>query len=98
MTDKRMLLKAIARCDQPIEFVTSVPTAFMLLAQLQLALRHPGNTGMSAEVARDMARNLQAAIAVHVPEAVALMEEGWHPEFDVTREEFKDQCPGFDDI
>jgi hypothetical protein len=58
--------------------------AFVLLAQLQLALRHPGNTGVSSDVAREIAKKLQAHLQGPVLEYVA--ELGWNPDFDVPRE------------
>ena len=51
------------------------PQAFMLVAELQLALRHPGNTGTAAEVARSVIRVIGDTLG---PEARVLIERGWH--------------------
>lgn len=56
--------------------------AWILLSQLQLALRHPQNTGPSAEAARQIARRLQSIVAPHGALA-AVAERGWNPDYDV---------------
>lgn len=58
-------------------------TAVCIVAQLQLASRHPKNTGPSRDVAEEFARTLQAHIAEVAPENAAIMEMGWNPDFDV---------------
>ena len=72
----------------PIEMAILPCRAFVLVAHLQLALRHPGNDGESAEIARDIARRLQSKLAEIHPLIGQALETGWHPEFDVSREEF----------
>jgi hypothetical protein len=54
---------------QPIE-------AWVLLGQLQLALRHPENTGPSAKITRVLARHIQARVAGSGVLA-AVAEAGW---------------------
>lgn len=62
--------------------------AYALVAQLQLALRHPGNAGESADCARQFAQALQAYLGREIDPVLAeSLEYGWHPEFDVEREE-----------
>ncbi len=69
--------------DAPdIPLVIGADAAFLLLAQLQLALRHPANRGESAEVVRGFAVELQRYIAQYIPDLIDLIEKGWHPEFD----------------
>jgi hypothetical protein len=85
----RLLNKA-----KPIEMAITAPRAIVLLSQLQLALRHPENNGVSAEIARDMARRLSAHLSAIDPAIAALIAQGWHPEFDATREEFEQQQRG----
>ncbi len=56
--------------------------AWILLSQLQLALRHPENTGPTAEAASSIARRLQSIVAPHGALA-AVAERGWNPDYDV---------------
>jgi hypothetical protein len=69
-----------------IELATTPARAFMMIAQLQLALRHPHNTGSSAVFAREMADNLTKVVCHYVPEAAELIAQGWEPAYDVTEE------------
>lgn len=80
------ILRKLADCKQPIEFVTTPSRVLILIAQLQLALRHPGNTGKSAEVAREFITNMTRAVCSQVPEAQELIDMGNNPAYDVTRE------------
>jgi len=60
-------------------------TAFevwVLLGQVQLALRHPANRGAAAEIARHVAHRLQAAVAPSGALA-GLARMGWMEECDV---------------
>lgn len=50
--------------------------AFMLLAQLQLALRHHSNTGAAADFARAFAHSLQERIST-TPALAELCVRGW---------------------
>ena len=56
--------------------------AWALLSQIQLALRHPGNTGHTSEYARRLARRLQEAVANEGAMA-EVAEWGWDPQHDV---------------
>lgn len=80
---------------QPLEMAILPFRAFVLVGQIQLALRHPENRGPSAEIARDMAVRLQALLGQIDPAIAEALEHGWHPEFDVSAEEF-DQLRGGD--
>lgn len=57
-------------------------TASCIVAQLQLASRHPRNTGPSRQIAELFARELQARIVEVAPENTATLEMGWNPDFD----------------
>jgi hypothetical protein len=57
--------------------------AYLLVAQLQLALRHPANRGPSANTIKNFAVELQRRIVERVPAAQEVLEKGWHPEFDM---------------
>lgn len=50
--------------------------AFTLIANIQLALRHPNNTGASAEIAREAARKLQRELSIN-PVIYQVAEMGW---------------------
>jgi len=56
--------------------------AWVLLSQLQLALRHPQNTGPVSQMARQFARRLQSIVASHGALAI-VAERGWNPDYDV---------------
>ncbi len=47
----------------PLRLEIDRVTAWVVLAQLQLALRHPENTGPSAEIARGFADQIQSLVA-----------------------------------
>lgn len=66
----------------PILIQINPDTGFFLLAQLQLALRHPGNTGNGAQTIRQFAIGLQERLTELCPEVGDVLEKGWHPEFD----------------
>ena len=63
--------------------------AFCLIGQLQLALRHPQNTGPTAQMTREFAERL-ILIAATTPALRAIAELGWDPNFDVRGEEVAD--------
>jgi len=56
---------------------------FCLLATIQLALRHPGMTGATAEIARAFAEELQKRIVAASPGMKDLCAAGWDPEYDL---------------
>lgn len=56
--------------------------AWILFSNLQLSLRHPGNTGPSSETARALAALLQTAVAT-TPALMTTAERGWNPDLDV---------------
>lgn len=58
-------------------------TALSLITHIQLATRHPGNRGPASEDATLIARAIQGAIALRSPELGRLLEQGWHPAYDV---------------
>lgn len=58
-------------------------TAICVIAQLQLASRHPKNNGPSRALAEVFARMLQQKVAEVAPENAAIMEMGWDPGYDV---------------
>ncbi|HEY9699687.1 MAG TPA: hypothetical protein V6D10_20670 [Trichocoleus sp.] len=80
------VIRKIGNCPATVEFATTPARLFILLSHLQLALRHPDNIGESAAIARQIADNLANMICHYVPEARQLIEMGWNPACDVTRE------------
>jgi hypothetical protein len=63
---------------QPVMLEMDKVTAWCLLSNLQLALRHPGNKGPSSQIARNVAMNIQAAICPEPESALArVAEQGW---------------------
>ena len=56
--------------------------AFALISQVQLALRHPQNTGWNASEAENLARTLQT---IFPPDSAfyKVLEMGWSSQFDV---------------
>ena len=79
---------------QPIEMKITATRALILLSQLQLALRDPDNNGASADIARNMAQRLGDRLSAIDPAIAAAIAQGWHPEFDLTRDEFEQQQGG----
>lgn len=71
--------------EQVVEVVMDTPTAWTILGQLQLALRHPMNTGPSAERTRRLALEVQAKIAPSGARK-ALADLGWDPRYDEAQE------------
>jgi hypothetical protein len=66
---------------EPLQISIQPMMAWALLAQLQLACRHPRNQGPTRRMVERFARQLQGLIA---PEGVLarLAERGWKPEYD----------------
>jgi hypothetical protein len=67
----------LARSDRKITLTLSPAEAFALLAQLQLALRHPANGGGSSEIARAIAQYLELQVAT-TPALRAITTQGWN--------------------
>ena len=55
--------------------------AYCLVAQVQLALRHPENTGASRPVVEGIARELEQLFSDR-PLMADLLKRGWRKEFD----------------
>ena len=55
--------------------------AWMLFAELQFALRHPENTGPSARVAHNIAKQIEQRVAT-TAKLRLLATAGWDPKFD----------------
>lgn len=72
---------ALAARTDAIRLLLSPFEAWVLIGQLQLALRHPANTGPSAQIAKILALRLQSIVA---PDGVLALiaARGWHAEYD----------------
>jgi hypothetical protein len=83
------IVNKIAASEELIEFATTPARAFMLISYLQLALRHPQNTGESAEFVRQMITNITMTIATvtQTPEFAGLVAMGFDERFDADTEE-----------
>lgn len=66
--------------DIPLDLSPMV--ASVLIGQLQVALRHPGNRGESARVAALFVRRLIALLAVEAPELLPIFERGNDARYD----------------
>lgn len=63
------------------------PEVFVIISQLQLALRHPMNTGLSSELGRVIAERLIRAICYVEPGAAAILNHGFDPDYDISDDE-----------
>ena len=62
----------------PIVLKLTGMEALCIIGNIQLASRHPKNTGPSANIAQNIARRLQVAISI-TPWLADMVEFGWHP-------------------
>jgi len=69
--------------DQIIKLEIDPGTAMAIIANIQLATRHPKNTGPSRHQAEKFARALQERVVYHLPEHATLLEMGWDPDCDI---------------
>lgn len=68
--------------DFLVKLEINLINSFVMVGQLQLALRHPANEGESSKRMKQFAQDLIDAISSQVPEARQYLEMGWHSEFD----------------
>jgi hypothetical protein len=85
--DKFMI--AVAQDNRPIEMITTPARLLILITQLQLALRHPNNTGESATITRKFIENMTEAIGRFHPEAKTHIERGWDTNADMSKEQLE---------
>lgn len=72
----------LCRRQEMVTLQLTTLEAWVVLAQLQLALRHPKNTGGSSVIAHKIADRLQKIVASDGALA-EVAELGWRPEHDV---------------
>lgn len=58
-------------------------TLFSIIAQIQVASRHPANTGPSAALVRNWALDMQKVICEKFPDLAIIFDMGWNPDMDV---------------
>lgn len=73
---------ALATQATPITLHLEPLHAWIVMAMLQLACRHPDNTGHSRAIAEAIGRTLQTAVAT-TPALNAIAERGWRQPIDV---------------
>jgi len=66
----------------PVQIEVDLAIAIAVIANIQLAQRHPGNTGAASKQAQDFARALQNAICTRIPKLAFVLEAGWNSEYD----------------
>ncbi|MGL5809720.1 MAG: hypothetical protein ACRCYQ_07240 [Nocardioides sp.] len=79
----------LGNCTEIIDMASTPARLYILISQIQLALRHPNNVGTSAEIAREIALNMTEAVCHYVPEARESIEQGWNPAYDVKQDYFE---------
>lgn len=62
--------------NPPLTLTLKRSEAFLLLSQLQLALRHPENTGFAADWIRRLGETLEGAVSVS-PAIADVARRGW---------------------
>ncbi|MDZ8023568.1 MAG: hypothetical protein RMX97_02565 [Nostoc sp. DedQUE11] len=76
-----------------IPLVISEQAAFFIIAQLQLAFRHPNNNGASKDVVRE---SIQPIVDYFTGDVREILERGFHPEFDVNVDKVPQPDPAWD--
>ena len=74
-------MKELMKSNIQVHLVLSAPEAWIILAQLQLALRHPLNNGASSDVAHRVVEEIASKVACS-PRLRAIYEAGWDPDCD----------------
>lgn len=75
-------LKALCEDKQPVILVLTKAQAWILMCNLQLALRHPKNNGPTADTARNIAESIQKQVAIS-PALAEVARRGWERQYDV---------------
>ena len=75
--DPGVFTSIVTAMPRPLQLELTPGQAAVLVAQLQLALRHPENGGPAAEVAHDLATMLQAGLQMQNPAIEPYLNAGW---------------------
>ena len=81
--DKKLSAEMAELEDIPFIFEMPCQHAFIIHAQIQLALRHPRNQGPSSDIAKHIASCIEKVLSEGRPEIAKLFQIGWNPEYDV---------------
>lgn len=73
---------ALCTAGAPVTLILNASQAWIIMAMLQLACRHPDNVGHSRVITEAIGRTLQAAVAT-TPALNAIAERGWRKPVDV---------------
>jgi hypothetical protein len=73
--------KALREDPQPVILEMSKIEAWMLMAEVQLALRHPNNKGSSSKYSKAVVERLASQI-VTTPALIEVYRRGWEPKYD----------------
>jgi hypothetical protein len=68
--------------DKRITIETTALSAWVFVSQVQLALRHPKNTGPSTKIARALAEKIIEQVAPPGTALREVAERGWNPNYD----------------
>lgn len=90
--DPREVAEALGNAP-PLHLELDAGSAFALVGALQLASRHPGFTGSSADIARQIAQQVGEALSSCHPAIAEIIAQGWNPDNDMTQEEFDQEFP-----
>lgn len=77
------LLQGLVAKKHQETIIMDAPSCTQLIATIQLALRHPGNNGPTAQLMEQLTRNLIRRLDRAAPGLGAILEYGFNPEHDV---------------
>lgn len=86
MTDDERLVMDILNDDRSIMLETEIKTAYIMVATLQLATRHPHISDWLVSEVLGVGRAIQKGIDMAHPGAYDLLEKGWNSDYDVELE------------
>jgi hypothetical protein len=78
--------KLKARASEPVQFTLDLPNAVGLISQLQLAFRHPQNTGVTKQMTEQLVRQLIETVAPERDEIYQVLMMGFNPAYDEAAE------------
>lgn len=88
MSDFQEFVKALKRLEQRhscFEMVMSFEEAITIIAQIQVALRHPGNVGNTSKQARELIEGMISHLEKQEPVLGPLLRKGFDPACDVSQ-------------
>lgn len=77
------LLEQLNRQHGYFQWQSTFQQLAIVVANLQLALRHPSNTGEAATVARGIVDAMIASVERSSPRAAEILRMGFNPDYDV---------------